>query len=183
PPFSVLKLRHFGRLVYFEIEIIQKRLDRHVTSNLIRFLPAAEFGQINGKRSGLRRKRLRRHKLPRKIPRQKCSLNDVDRGGVHAILNDHSDDAAFGDDRAPDVPSLTLRPSDTIVPMGAIFVTRPGVAGTNHSRWRPINQASVVRSLTPAAESASRRQVTPRGSGTRRAAMSPSSRPHPAGSS
>ena len=49
PPFSVLKLRHFGRLVYFEIEIIQKRLDRHVTSNLIRFLPAAEFGQINGK--------------------------------------------------------------------------------------------------------------------------------------
>src|SRR5215471_14347291 len=125
PPFSVLKLRHFGRLVYFEIEIIQKRLDRHVTSNLIRFLPAAEFGQINGKRSGLRRKRLRRHKLPRKIPRQKCSLNDVDRGGVHAILNDHSDDAAFGDDRAPDVPSLTLRPSDTIVPMGAIFVTRP----------------------------------------------------------
>src|SRR5215831_5280789 len=41
---------------------------------------------------------------------------------------------------APDVPSLTLRPSDTIVPMGAIFVTRPGVAGTNHSRWRPINQ-------------------------------------------
>jgi hypothetical protein len=35
PPFSILKLCHFGRLVYFEIEIIQKRLDRHVTSNLI----------------------------------------------------------------------------------------------------------------------------------------------------